>query len=354
MKNTLIVLAVICSSLQGFGQITITGNVFGIPAKKIFLIDAYSFDKIDSTGYENNQFTFFLANKKREIEPKLVSIAWFIGKLPQILAFNNPHAKFFATAFMLEDGITTIDGKATPMFHNASSPLNITSGEQTDDYFKTYMLDFGYMSAKDPPERKKKIDNFLSIIKTYPNSYYLLNQIYNYRQTFNANELSLSTNSFDLRLRSSQRGVKLLESIKTLSHSTNLATLLCKTPDGKITDVFKNKSNTLVLVFWASWCGPCRNEIPYLKQLYAKYSGKVVLASISMDINNEAWQKALKEEKMSWAQYIVNNDRDKLKDNFRFSYIPVILVLKNQKIVKRFDGFNETGFSDMESLLNSI
>jgi thiol-disulfide isomerase/thioredoxin len=64
----------------------------------------------------------------------------------------------------------------------------------------------------------------------------------------------------------------------------------------------------LVLVdFWASWCAPCRREIPNLKALYAKYAPLgLEIISISIDENIPAWHKALDEEQMPWPQLLDN------------------------------------------------
>jgi len=54
---------------------------------------------------------------------------------------------------------------------------------------------------------------------------------------------------------------------------------------------------------WATWCGPCKGEIPYLKQLEEDYHGKdIVFVSISTDSNKEAWEKMVVEEKLGGLQ----------------------------------------------------
>ena len=110
------------------------------------------------------------------------------------------------------------------------------------------------------------------------------------------------------------------------------------TPDGK-----KNlgpqdfKGKILVLDFWASWCGPCRQEIPHLKEAYKTYHDKgVEFFSVSIDKDGTAWRKALKEENMPWKQAQASKAGKDVMKLYQFSGIPYILVLdKDGKIVAK-------------------
>lgn len=59
----------------------------------------------------------------------------------------------------------------------------------------------------------------------------------------------------------------------------------------------KDISTPYVFVdFWASWCKPCRKEIPNIKQAVDKYKDELTIYAVSLDNNREAWQKAIKED----------------------------------------------------------
>jgi len=66
----------------------------------------------------------------------------------------------------------------------------------------------------------------------------------------------------------------------------------------------------LVLVdFWASWCAPCREQIPKVKKLYEKYKNKnFKILTISLDKSKEKWVSALKKENMLWDNVLESRD----------------------------------------------
>lgn len=68
----------------------------------------------------------------------------------------------------------------------------------------------------------------------------------------------------------------------------------------RLGDVVKKNKYTL-LEFWASWCGPCRGEIPHLKQCYEEFHAKgFEIFSYSLDNKKENWLKASQKENFGW------------------------------------------------------
>ncbi len=76
-------------------------------------------------------------------------------------------------------------------------------------------------------------------------------------------------------------------------------------PDGKtikVSDYVKKNKYTLI-DFWASWCGPCRAEMPTVVKAYTDYHQKgFEVVGVSLDNNKEAWVKAIEQLKMPWPQ----------------------------------------------------
>lgn len=90
----------------------------------------------------------------------------------------------------------------------------------------------------------------------------------------------------------------------------------------------------VLIDFWASWCGPCRKEIPNLKTLYTKYAGKgFQIVSISIDKDHAAWQKALKEEGLEWPNFCSNE----VANLYRVKAVPTMYLIDGKGILVALD-----------------
>ena len=66
---------------------------------------------------------------------------------------------------------------------------------------------------------------------------------------------------------------------------------------------FVSDNKLTLLDFWATWCTPCMNELPYMKAAYEKYASKgfqIVSVSVDEDINE--WKNTVREQGMTWPQ----------------------------------------------------
>lgn len=87
---------------------------------------------------------------------------------------------------------------------------------------------------------------------------------------------------------------------------------------------------------WATWCGPCCKEIPFLEKLVEKMKGndKVQFISISVDSDQEAWHKKIENDRPVWAQYIVDGKNNKeLSKALNIQGIPRFFILDADGVV---------------------
>ena len=70
--------------------------------------------------------------------------------------------------------------------------------------------------------------------------------------------------------------------------------------DIRLADV-RADSRLVLVEFWASWCGPCRVEIPHMKEAYAKYGDRgFEILSFTVDEDRLDWEIASEEEGLPW------------------------------------------------------
>lgn len=89
------------------------------------------------------------------------------------------------------------------------------------------------------------------------------------------------------------------------------------------------KSKYILLEFWASWCGPCRKEIPTMKKAYNEFHSKgFEIFSVSVDKKKEAWEKASKKEDLPWINtLIVNEEGKRANDIYAVTGVPANFLI---------------------------
>lgn len=105
----------------------------------------------------------------------------------------------------------------------------------------------------------------------------------------------------------------------------------------KLSSLLK-KGHYMLVELWASWCGPCRADIPNLKETYARYHGKgFEMISVSIDDDTDAWLQAVEEEAMPWAQACGANGKSYDKECLRLFGVrgvpSCVLIDGNGKVV---------------------
>ncbi len=327
-----------CNNKYKANKILIEGNVKHIPDGKVYLTEAHHWSIfLDSTIASNGHFTFKV-KADSSFFPYMASICFPDStsptKIRQLLYANEFLLPKGLTkgiynhnsGFYLERGLTQINDESTNQ--NSLDPyVKIKAGRQNEAYYKN-----------------EGSGNLRRRIKEYPFSYFLLQSLFDIKEKYSKNEIREIISMFDKDLQNSKLGDLFRRYLAYRPDSGNpCVNLLLLNSHNERRTIIDTSSRLNMLVFWASWCGPCRMEIPTLKEIQKEYNGKGVnLVSISIDENKNMWEKALQKEKMVWPQYIVDKDKiDIVKQQYNFSAIPLVVFTDSKGIeIRRFVGFD--------------
>ncbi|MDR3338497.1 MAG: TlpA family protein disulfide reductase [Candidatus Symbiothrix sp.] len=98
---------------------------------------------------------------------------------------------------------------------------------------------------------------------------------------------------------------------------------------GKIHSLSEYRGKVVVVDVWATWCGPCRQQFPYLKALEKKMQGTDVVfmgVSIDADKDKEKWIKMIESEGLPGVHLFAGNGESKIKKDYKINAIPRYLV----------------------------
>ncbi|WP_264529039.1 TlpA disulfide reductase family protein [Flavobacterium sp. N502540] len=136
-------------------------------------------------------------------------------------------------------------------------------------------------------------------------------------------------------------------------------------PDFKVNDLNDNllqlssyKNNKYVLLdFWASWCGPCREDFPFLKEMYSKYQDKgFEIISVAKDEKLDLWRATIQKENVEkWKHFSIKENKSTIENTYAVTGIPVkILINKDGNIIGRWTGSSVEIKAEIENMITEI
>lgn len=140
--------------------------------------------------------------------------------------------------------------------------------------------------------------------------------------------------------RIAQRAERTRGSARRLNLMGNFMEIEGTTAEGEKFDWAAYRGKVVLVDFWASWCGPCRAEIPNMKEQLANYSEKgFAIVGVNLDNTRDAYQAYVDAQELTWTNLMSDNDGERGWDNplavhYGVSGIPTaILVDKEGKVV---------------------
>lgn len=323
----------------------------------IFIADAYKWNRpvlfINvNDGKFNVSIPKDLLRSKRITE---VSVG-YLDKMGEIHLFefinrelSRDSIKYLYSSFILDTTITLKSSGANTQY------LEIFSGQETKAMYRTQMMNFGYLNA-DLSKRTEQLQLYTKIIESYNSSIFLLTKLNENKSTLKKTELTALLNRFDSKASKTNIFQALKKYAENKSDNPVFENYKFENQLGIATEIYSSKAKVNMIVFWASWCAPCRQEIPELKKLAEKYKrSELNIVSISIDDSRKSWLSAVAAEQMNWPQLIIPESKmQQLKEQFEIGAIPYTLFLEsNGKLISRFIGNDENSVSQYEQIINA-
>jgi thiol-disulfide isomerase/thioredoxin len=211
----------------------------------------------------------------------------------------------------------------------------------------------------------KQLKRDLELAKLHPSSMLCLQQVQGRISRYEAmdfyDEYESIYHNLSPEIKSSAEGKKLEEQLKYFRQSM----IGSAAPGFSVTDVdgapltlddFKGKKYVLI-DFWASWCAPCREEFPILKDLYKKYGGEnFEIINISRDEKTGSWKKAIAKDNIGkWRHFSTHENNSTIEKEYFVIGIPhKVLIDKNGIIIGKWKGGGETNARALERKLAEI
>ncbi|HMI02377.1 MAG TPA: TlpA disulfide reductase family protein, partial [Pedobacter sp.] len=340
----------------------IIGNLEGLPNKSIIYLVHFEpgkskVDTVDKCEVKDGKFTF-----KGSVAHQAQCYAI---KLPDILS-RKP-----SSAFVLVNGKVLITSSMT-IWPN----LRVSGSEANDEYLETRnmieKLNNDIMDSRKsysdstsqinksitPPERIK--DSIVTkYIESHLNSLYIARVIITMSSDFGYLKMKQLYEKLTPRAKASYFGQELVKELtwekkkELVKKGRIIPEFYVTSPLGEkisILDVASKARYTLI-DFWASWCAPCRAEIPNMKKTYDAFHSKGFnIIGISTDKKEGDWRKALAEDNSPWIHGIDNIDRAG-SNIFSIKGIPAFILINQRGEIISSDIVSSTASQFFEGAL---
>ena len=309
----ILVLAVAHSCTSKDTRYVIKGKITGADSVTFLVQKRVSgvYVKLDSAMTVNGEFTM----KGGKVD------------YPQIV-YLMPKGMRGGLTFYLENSPITINGHIDSLYSariegsKTQDEVEELSGqlEPVNNKISDLSGEFRTIQGNDYEEKMAELENQinelyeetdrlrLEFIREHPSSYYAASLLSSMSYSMEADELENFINAMDTAVSNSKSLMDLkahVEIMKTVARGQ-------KAPDFIMNDVNDNplslssvtgKSKLLLVDFWASWCGLCRQENPNVVKIWEEYNKKgfdVFGVSLDRPGARDSWIQAIKDDKLTW------------------------------------------------------
>lgn len=302
-------------------QLTILGDIEGMPAQAVYLKELGIDDKIVvlDSGRTNEKGHFEL--KAEALEPGIYQVIFEQGKF--LLFSSNEGATIKVTANWRDLNDYKVSGSGSSA--SLAGFIKVINAHMQDINTLGIIMDSMRVQGKDSmmqnarSELRANQDQLTAYIERYADTtQYLPNALFAVRilnPVVEKDYITAFTQSLDRRFpnqpqaqdftRRYQQFMAQQEQMSAPAQGPDVGAaapeIALPSPDGSTVKLSAMRGKYVLVDFWASWCPPCRAENPNIVAAYQQYKNKNFdILGVSLDDDKDAWQKAITKDNLTW------------------------------------------------------
>lgn len=270
-----------------------------------------------------------------------------IGSLSFQRKETNITARFYRTEIIKEMPFFNYKD-----FHN--DIFTISKDADASLYTMTKAMHCGYSMfarSRDTLNYDQRLKKYIDFTKGHSNSHYLAAQLFSTLTFYKSrDDISKVFDCFSENNKQSYFGQKIKKYLtETFFENSELPTWDTGVIEPMITDTSKYS----LIVFSASWCGPCHKQIPQLKKIYKELNDKLNLIYISLDEEEtvNSWKKLMEREQIPWRSLLAAKNVDYIKKKYTAQTIPLSILVYPGSYMETIDVRNN---ADLRKLYQMV
>lgn len=366
--STIILMTLISASLFAQKKVIINGEVSGDTNGKL-IVHMYTRMASDSAEVKNGKFKFEFPFATAEPKFFYLKDPTKQGSMytPYAILIDGPgtvNVKIDAAKGFNGATLTGMESAVSlDKFNTESVRVRKIVGEAMKaKYGAAWLPESDPKSAAFQEDNKKLFtENIIPFLnnqfKKHPNSYASAYIFANVASQLPLEEQKKLFNMLSPKMKQTEEAKTIMAKIEGISNSAignTVANFILPDPQDKDFDFSSLKGKYVMIDFWASWCAPCRQSFPRIRQVYDFFKNdNFEIYSISIDKNKAAWLKAVEEENNPWPQTLDNQMI--AYSGFNVSAVPTAYLISPEgKIIMKEIGFDPKGGGEIERKLEEL
>ncbi|MCL1934328.1 MAG: TlpA family protein disulfide reductase [Candidatus Azobacteroides sp.] len=236
---------------------------------------------------------------------------------------------------------------------------NILTREKNGNFiFKTNLVDFYLLTSyrdkellssieairssffwydADSSRYDTEMDKYINLVKKYPDSHFLIEMLNSCSYIFKSKEdVQKLFDCFSQDNKNSYYGKRINQYLMD-NHFKNSILKAWDTGESEAIVIDSLKYN--LIIFSASWCAPCIEEIPVLKKIYEDLSDKLDMTYVSIDELNtvDKWQQLMKKENIPWRSVLAVDNINNIRERYYVPGVPYCLFVHTGGFMEPID-----------------